>query len=111
MKIEYITPESEILKELGTRLARVRKQQGFSQTRLAEKAGVGVATIRRIELGHDSQMESWLKLMKSLQMITAIDALLPETYRSPMTEVLSDTKNRRKKNSALSDSMWGDENK
>ena len=85
MKVEYITPENEILKELGKRLARVRKQQGFSQTRLAEKAGLGVATIRRIELGQDSQMESWLKLMKSLQMISAIDALLPETYRSPMT--------------------------
>lgn len=111
MKVEYITPENEILKELGKRLARVRKQQGFSQTRLAEKAGLGVATIRRIELGQDSQMESWLKLMKSLQMISAIDALLPETYRSPMTEALSNSKKRRKKKAAPSDSMWGDENK
>ena len=111
MKIEYIIPENEILKELGTRLARVRKQQGFSQTRLAEKAGIGVATIRRIELGQDSQMETWLKLMKSLQMISAIDALLPETYRSPMAEALSNSKSRRKKKAAPSDSMWGDENK
>jgi len=111
MKVEYITPENEILKELGKRLARVRKQQGFSQTRLAERAGLGVATIRRIELGQDSQMESWLKLMKSLQMISAIDALLPETYRSPMTEALSNSKKRRKKEAAPSDSMWGDENK
>jgi len=111
MKVEYITPENEILKELGKRLARVRKQQGFSQTRLAEKAGLGVATIRRIELGQDSQMESWLKLMKALQMISAIDALLPETYRSPMTEALSNSKKRRKKKAAPSDSMWGDENK
>ena len=111
MKVEYITPEDEILKELGKRLARVRKQQWFSQTRLAEKAGLGVATIRRIELGQDSQMESWLKLMKSLQMISAIDALLPETYRSPMTEALSNSKKRRKKKAAPSDSMWGDENK
>lgn len=111
MKIESVTPENEILKELGKRLARVRKQQGFSQTRLAEKAGIGVATIRRIELGQDSQMESWLKLMKSLQMIAAIDTLLPETYRSPMAEALSDTKKRRKKGGTPSGSMWGDENK
>ena len=111
MKIEYITPENEILKELGARLARVRKQQGFSQTRLAEKAGIGVATIRRIELGKDSQMESWLKLLKSLQMVSAIDALLPETYRSPMTEAISNAKGRRKKKAAPSGSMWGDENK
>jgi len=111
MKVEFITPENEILKELGARLARVRKQQGFSQTRLAEKAGIGVATIRRIELGQDSQMESWIKLMKSLQMISAIDAFLPETYRSPMTEALSNSKSRRKKKAPPSDSMWGDENK
>jgi len=111
MKIEYLTPENEILKELGKRLARVRKQQGFSQTRLAEKAGLGVATVRRIELGQDSQMESWLKLMKSLQMISAIDALLPETYRSPMAEALSNTKSRRRKKTTPSDSIWGDESK
>ncbi len=109
MKIEYLTPNNAILRELGTRFARIRKQQGYSQLRLANEAGIGVATLRRIEAGRDSQMETWLKLMKSLQMTTAIDNLLPENYSSPMAEALSDKKTRKKKNDTPSGSIWGDE--
>ncbi len=110
MKIDFLTPNSVILQELGERLARIRKQQGLSQTRLAEEAGLGVATVRRMEAGQDGQMESWLKILKSLKMAAAIDALLPENYNSPMAEVLSGSK-RRKKNEA-SDGLakkWGDQ--
>jgi len=107
MQIEYLTPNREILRELGARFARIRKQQGYSQTHLAKDAGIGVATLRRLEAGHDTQMATWLKLMKSLQMIAAIDALLPETYRSPMAEALPIKKPRQKQNS--SSSIWGDE--
>jgi len=75
--------------------------------RLAKDAGIGVATLRSLEAGHDTQMATWLKLMKSLQMIVAIDALLPETYRSPMAEAMPVKKPRRKKNG--SSSIWDDE--
>jgi len=108
MKIDKLTPETIILKELGKRLARIRKQQRLSQTQLAEEAGLGVATLRRIEAGRDSQMESWLKIMKSLQMISAINALLPEKFNSPMAEALSETKRRKKKLDSGS-VKWGDE--
>lgn len=88
MKITEFTPENRSLAELGERLARVRKQQGYTQERLAEAAGIGVATLRRIEGGLDSQLSSWLKLLKVLQMTAAVDALMPEDFYSPMAEVL-----------------------
>ena len=97
MKIEYLTPNNAILRELGTRLAQIRKQQGYSQLRLANEAGIGVATLRRVEAGRDSQMETWLKLMKSLQMIAAIDDLLPKNYSSPMAEAYQTDELERKK--------------
>lgn len=107
MKFDAITPESEILSEIGRRLALLRKQQGFTQTELAEEAGIGVATLRRIEGGQDSQMESWLKILKALNSIASIDALLPEQMKSPMAEVRASNKARRSKTStSLS---WGDE--
>lgn len=108
MKIEFLTPEATILIELGRRLARVRKQQGFSQTKLAEEAGIGVATLRRIEAGKDSQMETWLKVMKSLRMTASIEMLLPEKFDSPMAEVLSNTKHRRRPRRISSKKSWGD---
>jgi transcriptional regulator with XRE-family HTH domain len=79
-----------MLTEFGQRLARVRKQQGLSQTVLAEEAGLGVATLRRIESGHSGQMESWLKIMKALRMTAAIGAFLPEKFDSPRSQALSD---------------------
>ena len=107
MKIDNLTPDTAILKELGQRLARVRKQQGFSQTSLAQEAGLGVATLRRIEAGQDSQLESWLKLMKPLNMTHAIDALLPENFTSPMAQVKAGSK-RRAQNSPSGSFQWGD---
>ena len=108
LRIDELIPESEILKELGRRLARVRKQQGFTQTALAEEAGIGVATLRRIEGGQDSQLESWLKLLKALNMAPAIDALLPEDFSSPMAEVRAASRRKRSKRSSAG-VVWGDE--
>lgn len=107
MKFDALTPEADILKEIGRRLAVLRKQQGFSQTRLAEEAGIGVATLRRIEGGQDSQMESWLKILKALDWISSIDALLPEQIKSPMAEVRAAKKGGKKNTPPAT--TWGDE--
>jgi len=116
MKINEYTPEPDILREWGVRLAKIRKAQGYSQTELAAEAGIGVATLRRIEAGQDSQVATWLKLLKALNMAAAIDALLPESFRSPMAEALSRSpkhrkerrKKQRKQQHALSPVKWGD---
>ena len=109
MKITEFTPETDILKEFAKRIARIRKAQGYSQTELAKEAGLGVATLRRIEAGHDSQLESWLKLLKALDMASAIDSLLPETFNSPRAEALAGTSRKRTKSSPSSGIVWGDE--
>lgn len=113
MKIDQLTPDQTILSELGQRLARVRKQQGLSQTKLAAEAGIGVATLGRIESGQSGQMDSWLKIMKALRMTTSIDALLPEKFNSPRAQVLSGKTSRSKKSSnykvAENSVKWGDE--
>lgn len=108
MKIDELSPETAILSELGKRLARVRKQQGFTQDQLASMAGIGVATLRRIEGGQDGHMESWIKVLKALNMSQSIDALLPENFSSPMADVL-DTNRRRHRHSKTSGKVWGDE--
>lgn len=104
MKIRKLTPEPVALVELGERLERIRKQRGATQEELAEKAGIGVATLRRIESGKDAKLGSWLRILMALDMAGAIDALLPEKYRSPM----ADAKARRPLGGS-SGFRWGDE--
>tara|TARA_R110000796_G_scaffold88751_7_gene191550 strand:- start:357 stop:734 length:378 start_codon:yes stop_codon:yes gene_type:complete len=107
MKIDHLTPESAMLDELGRRLAQIRKQQGYTQEELAAEAGIGVATLRRIEGGQDSQLETWLKLLRALGLAYAIDAFLPENHASPMAEVRAAS--RRKRRKPASGIVWGDE--
>ena len=87
MKIQSLTPTIQVLHELGRRLALLRKQQGLSQEQLAASAGVGVATLRRIEDGRDGKLGSWARLLLALHQDAALDQLLPEAVRSPLAEV------------------------
>lgn len=109
MKLTNLTPESQCLQELGTRLAHIRKQQGYSQASLATAAGLGIATLRRIESGQDGQISSWLKLLRALGMANALDTLLPEDFRSPMAEVRATRKRRRNVVREAGAPIWNDE--
>lgn len=113
MKITKTTTKDAGLKELGRRLAEQRKRLGHNQEELAHKAGIGVATLRRIEDGKDAQMSSWFKLMLAMNKAETLDALLPEEMISPMEEV---TGRRRRRVSRSQPSAgqsppvkWGDE--
>lgn len=109
MKINDLTPQDTTLQELGRRLALVRKQQGHTQSQLARKAGIGVATLRRIEDGRDAQLGSWIKLSKALNLTHAINALLPETLNSPMAAAKGQRKKSGGNVSTPNRPLWGDE--
>lgn len=109
MKIDSLTPTATMLDELGERLARARNQHGYSQPELAKLAGIGVATLRRIETGSGGQLESWLKVLIALKMTAHIDALLPERLNSPLAEV-GVTKSAIR-GGKPSRPVWGDERK
>lgn len=96
-----------MLDELGERLARARKRQGMSQPELAKMAGIGVATLRRIETGSGGQLESWLKLLKALKMTHQINMLLPERLTSPLAEV--GPKKHKFYGGGRPRPIWGDE--
>ena len=66
MNILPLSPDNLIQQELGARLKKVRKQLGYTQAQLADASGIGVATLRRIEDGNDSQLSSWIKLLTDL---------------------------------------------
>ena len=110
MKLTDFTPPDEVLQELGRRLARYRKQSGLTQAELAKRAGIGVATLGRIEGGRSAQMESWVKVLKALDRLAGLDRLLPETYASPMAEA---KRQARQGNGRLESGpagfVWGDE--
>ncbi|MFT4516391.1 MAG: transcriptional regulator with XRE-family HTH domain [Planctomycetota bacterium] len=112
MKIDQLTPSAAVLDELGKRLTCIRKQQGYSQEALAQLAGIGVATLRRVEDGNDGKLGSWIRILKALRLESSIDTLLPENFRSPMAEVKAgrkSSKRGKRGNGGGTGFTWGDE--
>lgn len=91
MKISSTTPTNVAVEELGRRLTVMRKAKRLSQTDLANQAGVGVATLKRMEAGKDAYLSSWFKVFMALGFASSLEDLLPETYSSPISELKART--------------------
>lgn len=80
-----IVPSDEaILAEIGQRLARRRLDLRMTQAELARQAGVGRATIERLEAGHSLQMTSIVRILRVLGLMESLLSALPQTGVRPM---------------------------
>lgn len=103
------------LEELGRRIERHRLERNWTQQELAERAGVGRATVQRLERGDDVQTSSWIKLLDALDLLDDVDAALPERVASPVAELERQQRVRRRARAAKPPAdrdapwTWGDE--
>jgi len=67
----------ELAQELGDRLRNCRLQRRLEQTELAERAGISDRTVRALEKGTGSSVDSLLRVMKALGILEGLDALVP----------------------------------
>jgi transcriptional regulator with XRE-family HTH domain len=76
-----------VLVELGRRLERHRLESNRTQAELAEEAGIGRATLQRLERGQSVQSISLIKVLRALALLDALDVALPETLELPIAEL------------------------
>lgn len=85
---EFRTANSEqIGQELGRRIAAHRLSQNMTQSHLAEVAGVGVSTVKRLENGKNPQLDSVIRIVKALGLSGNLDAAFPEYDVRPVERV------------------------
>lgn len=77
----------EVLIEIGARLRARRLDRNISVDAAAEAAGVNRKTILEIENGGDVRLSSLIKLLRYLNMLGVLDAVLPDTL--PGSEAFS----------------------
>lgn len=69
---------------VGERIQRERLNQNLTQAGLAERAGIGVRTVRSLEAGQKPTVETLIRALRGLGKLGALDALLPEPGLSPL---------------------------
>ncbi|RLM30153.1 helix-turn-helix domain-containing protein [Brenneria salicis] len=68
--------EGEIITELCRRIKDARIQQRLSQVDLAERAGLGIATIKRAEMGESITLISLLCILRGLNRLHQLESIL-----------------------------------
>lgn len=97
MKLTQQTTEDRILAELGERLAARRLERDLTQEALAARAGIGLRTLQRLEKGAAAaQLSSFVRVCQALDLIEALDRLIPSPGPSPIA-LLKLEKGRRRR--------------
>jgi transcriptional regulator with XRE-family HTH domain len=77
--------DPEVLRELGRRLARLRKARGMTQAEAGELAGMDRTTVSRTEQGDNPTLLTVLRLLRVYGRAGALNSFIPEPEVSPMT--------------------------
>ena len=108
--------DEAILEQLGERLAKRQIRLDLTQADLARQAGVGRSTVERMEAGHSTQMVSFVRVLRVLELLSPFMDAVPEPGLSPMQLIRNRHKVRqrasRKRDSPdeiAADWTWDDE--
>lgn len=97
MKIENSLSDLSVLRELGHRLARARLERNMTQAQLAHESGVAVRTLRRLESGEvAAQLSAFIRVCRALKFLDRLENLIPESAPTPMAQLKSRTRQRRR---------------
>ena len=83
MKIRQTTRTEAVLAELGRRIERLRLQRNQPIASLAEEAGVGTATLQRLESGKAANMKTLIRVLRALNRLGDLDNIIPDIEVSP----------------------------
>ena len=97
MRISDLRTDEAVLAELGRRLAQQRLERNLTQERLAEDAGIGRATLQRLEDGRSVQLSSLVKLLRALDLFDALDAAVPERVELPIARLEREQRRARQR--------------
>lgn len=115
MQITQQLTDAAVLGELSQRLRQARIDMGLTQAALATQAGVSKRTVERLEDGASAQLSTLIRILRSLDLLPRLDALLPATGPRPMELLRHATKRRQRASTPRSPQasepewQWGDD--
>ena len=109
-----MTLSRDLEAELGRRLARIRLARNVTQKTLSEEAGIGLRTLRRLESGASSTLDSFLRVAIALDLAEDLLAAVPSRDIRPIERVTARKSERKRARPARVRASeepwtWGDE--
>lgn len=89
--------DDAVLTELGRRVELQRIQRNRTQEQMAFEAGIGRATLQRLERGQTVQTTSLIKLLRALDLLAALEVALPAVSELPLVELKRQQKSARRR--------------
>ena len=107
--------DEALLQEVGRRIAFLRRSSQIKQEELAEKAGISRYALSRLENGAGGiRLESFLSVLRSLNVLNRLSVVLPEPTLTPIQLVELEKKSeealpkRIRTRRSSSSRIWGD---
>jgi len=100
--IENLLTDAALLEETGQRLAQRRIDSDLTQAELARQAGVGRSTVERLEAGRSTQLYSFMRVLRILNLLEQFFKLFPKPGLHPMDLVKAQGKIRQRASSKRS---------
>ena len=97
MRFDFYTP-SEITDILGKRLKQQRLYQNLTQAELSQKAGIGLSTISRIELGEGGTLDNVIRYAMSVGLVNEFADLFANNPKT-IDEVMAQKTSRKRASS------------
>ena len=113
-RIHGTTTSHGLEAELGRRLAGIRLARNVTQKALSEAAGIGLRTLRRLETGESSKLDSFLRVTMALGLADELLAAVPSRDIRPIERVSSRKSERKRARPARARApeepwRWGDD--
>lgn len=91
---KFNTPE-ELEEKLGQQIRNLRILRNLTQSELAERAGVAMNAVKRLESGQTSTTKSLVKVLKVLNRTEWLDTLAPQVTVNPLQNVTPKTPRKK----------------
>ena len=79
----YILTDTDLCSRIAAKIKTVRLKQNMSQAELADKSGVSISTIKRMEDGEVKNFESLIRVLRTLGKLDIFIPLVEEEQLSP----------------------------
>jgi len=114
-KLDFsLATSKQIITFLSSQLVNLRLARNWTQAQLANEAGVSLKTITNLESGKSGTLDTFIRVIKALNLQANLINLLPDATVRPMerTQLTGSERKRSRKDrekDEVAPWVWGDE--